>query len=104
MRNYFNVFVVLTLAALSRAQVRVLEGSLVLPTYEERIPDPNPPFGQFTNNKFNYLYVLRDNLTSRRVNHDWRSIYLKNEDLKCSVLNRSGEPAMTGFNSGKTLS
>ena len=50
------------------------------------MPDPNPPFDQFTNNKFNYPYVLRDNLTSRRVNHDWRAIYLENEYLKCSVL------------------
>jgi tetratricopeptide (TPR) repeat protein len=86
MRRYFNVFVVLTLATLSRAQVRVWEGTLVLPTYEEGMPDPNPPFDQFTNNKFNYPYVLRDNLTSRRVNHDWRAIYLENEYLKCSVL------------------
>jgi tetratricopeptide (TPR) repeat protein len=86
MRRYLNVFVVLTLATLSRAQVRVWEGTLVLPTYEEGMPDPNPPFDQFTNNKFNYPYVLRENLTSRRVNHDWRAIYLENEYLKCSVL------------------
>src|SRR5450755_1062183 len=86
MRRYFNLFVVLTLATVSRAQVRVWEGALVLPTYEEGMPDPNPPFDQFTNNKFNYPYVLRENLTSRRVNHDWRAIYLENEYLKCSVL------------------
>ncbi len=86
MRRYFHLFVVLTLATLSRAQVRVWEGTLVLPTYEEGMPDPNPPFDQFTNNKFNYPYVLRENLTSRRVNHDWRAIYLENEYLKCSVL------------------
>jgi tetratricopeptide (TPR) repeat protein len=86
MRRYFHLFVVLTLATLSRAQVRVWEGTLVLPTYEEGMPDPNPPFDQFTNNKFNYPYVLRENLTSRRVNHNWRAIYLENEYLKCSVL------------------
>jgi tetratricopeptide (TPR) repeat protein len=86
MRRYFNVFVVLTLATLAAAQVRVWEGTLVLPTYEEGMPDPNPPFDQFTNNKFNYPYVLRHNLTSRRLNHDWRAIYLENEYLKCSVL------------------
>lgn len=86
MRRYFHLFVVLTLATLSRAQVRVWEGTLVLPTYEEGMPDPNPPFDQFTSNKFNYPYVLRENLTSRRVNHDWRAIYLENEYLKCSVL------------------
>jgi hypothetical protein len=32
MRRYFNLFVVLTLTTLSRAQVRVWEGTLVLPT------------------------------------------------------------------------
>jgi tetratricopeptide (TPR) repeat protein len=86
MRRYFHLFAFLALSTLSRAQVRVWEGTLVLPTYEEGMPDPNPPFDQFTNNKFNYPYVLRENLTSRRVNHDWRAIYLENEYLKCSVL------------------
>ena len=86
MRLYFIFFIVLTMATLSQAQVRVWEGTLTLPTYEEGMPDPNPPFNQFTNNKFNYPYVLRENLTSRRDNHDWRAIYLENEYLKCSVL------------------
>lgn len=86
MRRYFHLFAVLTLATLSPAQVRVWEGTLTLPTYDEGRPDPNPPFDQFTNNKFNYPYVLRENLTSRRVNHDWRAIFLENEYLKCSVL------------------
>jgi hypothetical protein len=39
MRRYFNLFVVLTLATLSRAQVRAWEGTLVLPTYEEGMPE-----------------------------------------------------------------
>jgi len=86
MRLYLIFFIVLAMATLSRAQVRVWEGTLTLPTYEEEMPDPNPPFDQFTNNKFNYPYVLRENLTSRRDNHDWRAIYLENEYLKCSVL------------------
>src|ERR1700681_1481458 len=81
MRLYFHLFAVLTLATLLRAEVRVWEGRLTLPTYEEGMPDPNPPF-----NKFNYPYVLRENLTSRRVNHPWRALYLENEYLKCSVL------------------
>ena len=86
MRRYFHLVLFLTLATVSRAQVRVWEGTLALPTYEEGMPDPNPPFDEFTNNKFNYPYVLRENLTSRRENHDWRAIYLENEYLKCSVL------------------
>lgn len=86
MRTYFQLFVVLALATLSRAEVKVWEGKLSLPTYEEGTPDPNPAFDQFASNRFNYPYTLRDKLTSRRANHDWRAIYIENEYLKCSVL------------------
>jgi tetratricopeptide (TPR) repeat protein len=68
------------------AQVRVWQGTLTLPTYEEGLPDPNPPFDQFTTNRFNYPYMLRNNLTSRRVDHNWRAVYLENKYLKCSIL------------------
>src|SRR2546423_13025389 len=70
----------------AQAQVRVWQGTLTLPTYEEGLPDPNPPFDQFAGNRFNYPYTLRDNLTSHRVDHDWRAGYLENEYLKCSVV------------------
>ena len=50
------------------------------------LPDPNPPFDQFTTNRFNYPYTLRNNLTGHRADHAWRAIYLENEYLKCSVL------------------
>src|ERR671923_2813919 len=81
------ILLALLVAALSAsAQVRVWQGPLSLPTYEEALPDPNPPFDQFTSNRFNYPYTLRNNLTSRRVDHAWRAIYLENEYLKCSVL------------------
>jgi tetratricopeptide (TPR) repeat protein len=86
MRIYFHFFVVLSLATVSRAEVKVWQGKLTLPTYEEGMPDPNPAFDQFASNRFNYPYTLRDKLTSRRANHDWRAIYLENEYLKCSVL------------------
>lgn len=68
------------------AQVKVWEGVLTLPTYEEALPDPNPPFEQFSTNFINYPYTLRNNLTSRRSDHDWRAVYLENEYLLCSVL------------------
>ncbi|HZP17961.1 MAG TPA: DUF5107 domain-containing protein [Terriglobales bacterium] len=68
------------------AQVRVWQDTLTLPTYEEGPPDPNPPFDQYANNRFNYPYTLRHNLTARRNNHAWRAIFLENEYLKCSVL------------------
>src|SRR5579859_2493692 len=70
----------------AQPDVRVWQGTLTLPTYEEGLPDPNPPFDQLTTGRFNYPYTLRNNLTSRRVDHDWRAIYLENEYLKCSVL------------------
>lgn len=86
MRTCLHLLAVLALATFSRAEVRVWEGKLTLPTYEEGMPDPNPAFDQLASNRFNYPYALRDNLTSRRVNHDWRAIYIENEYLKCSVL------------------
>jgi tetratricopeptide (TPR) repeat protein len=70
----------------AQPDVRVWQGTLTLPTYEEGLPDPNPPFDQLTTGRFDYPYTLRDNLTSRRVDHNWRAIYLENEYLKCSVL------------------
>ena len=63
--------------------VRVWQGTLTLPTYEEGMPDPNPPFDQFTTNRFNYPYTVRNTITSRRVDHAWRAVYLENEYLKC---------------------
>ncbi len=90
MRVYLYLCAVLWLSVLAPmgagAQVRVWAGTLRLLTYEEGLPDPNPPFDQFTSSKFNYPYVLRESLTSRRVNHEWRAVYLENEYLKCSVL------------------
>ena len=67
-------------------QVRVWEGILKLPTYEEGSPDPNPPFDQFSTGRFNYPYTLRNEITNTRAEHEWRAVYLENEYLKCSVL------------------
>ena len=77
------LFLALTSAS---AQVRVWQGTMTLPTYEEGPPDPNPPFDQYANNRFNYPYTLRHNLTDRRTDHAWRALFLENEYLKCSVL------------------
>jgi tetratricopeptide (TPR) repeat protein len=70
----------------ARAQVRVWQGTLSLPTYEEGPPDPNPPFDQFATTRFNYPYTLRTNVTARHTDHQWRAIFLENEYLKCSIL------------------
>ena len=68
------------------AQVKVWQGTLTLPTYEEGQPDPNPPFDIYQTNSFNYPYTLRTNLTGVKADHAWRAIFLENEYLKCSVL------------------
>ncbi len=86
LRQLFKLalFACFTLSA--TAQVRVWQGTLSLPAYDEGLPDPNPPFDQLTTNRFNYPYTLRTNLTGHRSDHNWRAIFLENEYLKCSVL------------------
>jgi predicted Zn-dependent protease len=79
------VFLLLVFST-AAAEVRVWQGTLTLPTYEEGLPDPNPPFDQYANNRFNYPYTLRRNLTNHREEHAWRALFLENEYLKCSVL------------------
>jgi tetratricopeptide (TPR) repeat protein len=74
------------LPASAAAEVRVWQGTLTLPVYLEGPPDPNPPFDLFASSRFNYPYTLRENLTDRRENIQWRALYLENEYLKCSVL------------------
>ena len=69
-----------------RSQVRVREGVLDLPVYEEGAPSTNPPFDQFATDRFNYPYTLRQEITEQRRHHQLRAIYLENEYLKCSVL------------------
>jgi tetratricopeptide (TPR) repeat protein len=83
--SLFAAFLLSTLSV-ATAQVRVWQGTLTLPTYEEGPPDPNPPFDQYANGRFDYPYTLRHNLTNRRVDHAWRAVFLENEYLKCSVL------------------
>src|SRR5258707_15614166 len=68
------------------AQVRVWQGVLEIPVYEEGAPDPNPDFDQYASTRFNYPYTLRTNISDRRVVHKLRAVYLENEYLKCSVL------------------
>jgi tetratricopeptide (TPR) repeat protein len=68
------------------AAVRVWEGTMDIPTYEEGLPDVNPPFDVFQTRRFNYPYPLRENLTNRRSVQRWRTLNLENEYLRCSVL------------------
>src|SRR6478672_11698750 len=67
--------------------VRFWEDSKDIPTPEEGLRDPNPPFDRFTTSgRFNYPYTLRHNLVDRRVPRKWRTLNLENEYLKCTVL------------------
>ena len=68
------------------AQVKVSQGTLTLPTYQEGQPDPNPPFDVYATNRINYPYTMRTNLTGVKADHAWRAIFLENEYLKCTVL------------------
>jgi tetratricopeptide (TPR) repeat protein len=86
MRGILLAFCLVASGTLATAQVRVWEGTLKLPVYEEGAPDPTPPFDQFAVNRFNYPYTLRTEITNNRVEHNLRAIYLENEYLKCSVL------------------
>ncbi|MFB3828093.1 MAG: DUF5107 domain-containing protein [Bryobacteraceae bacterium] len=76
----------LLLALPALSQVRVWEGTMTLPTYQEGLPDVNPPFDLFATTRFNYPYTIRDKLTGEKIEQKWRALYLENEYLKCSVL------------------
>lgn len=76
----------LFLCASAEGQVKTWEGTLTLPTYEEGLPDPNPPFDTYATTRFNYPYTLRTNLTGVKADHAWRAVFLENEYLKCTVL------------------
>lgn len=75
-----------SLSAASTSAVKVWEGTLPLPTYQEGLPDENPQFDQFSPRKINYPYTLRNNLTGKKQNVNWRAVFLENEYLKCSIL------------------
>jgi tetratricopeptide (TPR) repeat protein len=67
--------------------VRVWQDTIELPTYEEGLPDENPPFDQFvTNDRYNYPYTIRENLTNHVAPRRWRTLNLENEYLKCVIL------------------
>jgi tetratricopeptide (TPR) repeat protein len=68
------------------AQVKVWQGTLTLPAYEEGHPDPNPPFDTYATTEFNYPYTLRTGLTGTKKAHAWRALFLENEYLKCTIL------------------
>jgi len=65
---------------------RAWQDTVAIPTYEEGAPDVNPPFDLFQTGRFNYPYTLRNNLTDKRIEKNWRALWLENEYLKCLIL------------------
>lgn len=89
MRLRTGLLLGLLLPALSaQAQVRVWEGNMALPTSDEGAPDENPPFDIYAKDKerFNYPYTMRRVVRATESNRDYRTLFLENEYLKCSVL------------------
>lgn len=85
MKPAWAALVVFAVAAPAQT-VRVWQGTLPLPSYEEGQPDVNPPFDLFATTKFNYPYTLRNSITNTRLTRPWRAVFVENEYLKCSVL------------------
>jgi tetratricopeptide (TPR) repeat protein len=77
-----------TAGSLSAAEpVAVRQGTLLLPTYEEGLPEVNPRFDLFARRPFLiYPYTARTNLTDRRADRSWRTLELENEHLRLVVL------------------
>src|ERR1700730_17421506 len=61
----------------STMPVRVWQDSMTIPTSEEGLPDPNPPFDFLSAGRFlNYPYTLRHNLVDQRIPRKWRKLNL----------------------------
>ena len=69
------------------SEVRVWEDTLLVPTYEEGPPDPNPPFDLFVR-PAGSTTPTRCERTSRpsETPRSWRTLNLENEYLVCTVL------------------
>src|SRR5580658_6135815 len=67
--------------------VRVWQDTITIPSYEEGLPDPNPPFDYFVQDyRHNYPYTMLWNLTGHSTPRQWRAVKVENEFLKCTVL------------------
>ncbi|MEP7271268.1 MAG: DUF5107 domain-containing protein [Acidobacteriota bacterium] len=79
-------------AAQAQTSARVWEAPLVIPTYEQGPPDPNPPLfdRSHTRGRPTYPYPLLDNLTSQRIERGYKAVFLENEYLRVIVLPELG--------------
>ena len=66
----------------------VSQGTITLKTFDEGLPDPNPPFDQLQPNSLSrfYPYTFRNGFTTNASNRSWRALFLENEYLKCTIL------------------
>lgn len=77
----------LLLACALPGQVRVWQATITLPTYEEGLPDDNPPFLFFRPLESEiYPYTNRNKLTLDQSRKTWRTLEIENEYLKCTIL------------------
>jgi tetratricopeptide (TPR) repeat protein len=73
-----------------RAQsVQAWRGTLTIPTYELRPPDPDPAF-RLNNSKDIYPYTMLDDLGNTRAPMIYQAIYLENQYLKITILPQLG--------------
>jgi hypothetical protein len=67
--------------------VKVWEDKIVLPTYPEEPPDPNPDLSIFNAmDTPSYPYPLRLKFSGKRNQQSWRTLNLENEYLACRVM------------------
>jgi hypothetical protein len=90
------VTLLVMLPALAFPQAHASMNSITLPTWQEGLPDTNPPFDQFQvisdglgidGQKWPYVYpyTMRTNFIPAETNVTWRTISLENEYLSCSI-------------------
>ncbi|MBI3208641.1 MAG: DUF5107 domain-containing protein [Candidatus Solibacter usitatus] len=90
---FVRALVILILTAVlpcaAQSLVAVGQDTLTLPSDVDGAPDFNPPFDQFQAvNYYAYVYpyTMRTNFTNATRNQSWRSLYLENEYLRCTIL------------------
>ena len=81
-----SLLMVVLLALPAWSQVRAVGGHADTTHLSGGPTRRNPPFDIFATTKYSYPYTLRENLTDRRIDQNWRALYLENELRKCVVL------------------
>ena len=88
LRSYFWLSLIFCLPLLKPARaadVRVSEGTIILPTYLLGPQDPDPPFSLVYAENI-YPYPMLDDLTNQKEIKTYPAVYLENEYLKATIL------------------